>query len=215
MTPANAAAVPDFLEQMWALGVPWVRVTPVVVTGAAARGGDWQISDRALEEAVGRVQASGTARRCRIVAAAGHRRRRSACRAGRRRAATWCAPTATCGPTRCGRSASATRPATGSRPAGRRSAKDWDDERINRWADSMKRPEDLPKSDLVAYLDDEVPVAGEPGTGRLRPRRGKGPGADSAASRRPGPGACRSPGESQRLGGTAAVQARAAALERE
>ena len=39
---------------------------------------------------------------------------------------------------------------------------DWDDERINRWADSLKRPEDLPKSDLVAYLDDEIPVAGRP-----------------------------------------------------
>ena len=48
VTPDNAAGVPDFLEQMWALGVPWVRVTPVVVTGAAARGGDWQISRGAL-----------------------------------------------------------------------------------------------------------------------------------------------------------------------
>ena len=52
VTPANAAAVPDFLEQMWALGVPWMRVTPVVVTGAAARGGDWQISRKALQDAV-------------------------------------------------------------------------------------------------------------------------------------------------------------------
>jgi hypothetical protein len=40
----------------------------------------------------------------------------------------------------------------------------WDDERINRWAGAMKGPEDLPKSDLVAYLDDEVPVAGGPRT---------------------------------------------------
>jgi hypothetical protein len=40
----------------------------------------------------------------------------------------------------------------------------WDDERINRWADSMKRPEDLPKSDLVAYLDDEVAMVGGSGT---------------------------------------------------
>ena len=53
VTPENAAAVPDFLEQMWALGVPWIRMTPVVVTGAAARGGDWSISSRALQEAVG------------------------------------------------------------------------------------------------------------------------------------------------------------------
>ena len=51
VTPANAAGVPDFLEQMWALGVPWVRITPVVLTGAAARGGNWQISRGALQEA--------------------------------------------------------------------------------------------------------------------------------------------------------------------
>ena len=56
--------MPDFLEQMWALGVPWVRVTPVVVTGAAARGGEWKVSRKALAGGGGRVPTSGAARRC-------------------------------------------------------------------------------------------------------------------------------------------------------
>ncbi len=63
VTPGNADAVPEFLEQMWALGVPWIRVTPVVMTGAAARGGDWQVSRGALAGRGRRVPASGAGRR--------------------------------------------------------------------------------------------------------------------------------------------------------
>jgi hypothetical protein len=48
----------------------------------------------------------------------------------------------------------------------------WNDERINRWAGAMKRPGDLPKSKLVAYLDDEIEVVdqgGERHSGRALP----------------------------------------------
>jgi hypothetical protein len=154
VTPANAAAVPDFLEQMWALGVPWVRVTPVVMTGAAARGGDWQVSYRALQNAVAEFrQRHGEAMR--IVLQPGT--------AGGISLQGWAAP-----------GSYLVRPNGDVRPDSMRpfsfgnAARDgvascwtairegWDDERINRWAGSMKGPEDLPKSDLVAYLDDEV-----------------------------------------------------------
>jgi hypothetical protein len=52
---------------------------------------------------------------------------------------------------------------------------DWDDERINRWADSLKRPEDLPKSDLVAYLDEEIPVVGGSSETPISGRKAKVP----------------------------------------
>jgi hypothetical protein len=171
VTPSNAAAVPDFLEQMWTLGVPWVRVTPVVVTGAAARGGDWQVSYRALQDAVAEFE-NRRGEVMRIVLQPGT--------AG--------------GISLQGRAAPGSylvRPNGDVRPDSMRPfsfgnaardgvaacweaiRSDWNDERINRWADSMKRPEDLAKSDLVAYLDDEIPVAGGSGTDNPRPASGR------------------------------------------
>lgn len=163
VTPDNAAAVPEFLEQMWTLGVPWVRVTPVVVTGAAARSGEWEVSFRALENAVAEFR-------------------------GRRGEAMRIAlqPATAAGLSLQGRAAPGSylvRPNGDVRPDSMRpfsfgnAARDgveacwaairegWDDERINRWAGALKGPGDLAKSDLVAYLDDEVPiVAGGSGT---------------------------------------------------
>ena len=162
VTPGNAAGFPDFLEQMWALGVPWMRATPVVVTGAAARGGDWRISKGALDEAAEAFrQRHGEAMKVQVQPGTGG------------------------GVSLQGRAAPGSylvRPNGDVRPDSLRPfsfgnairdgveacwvaiREGWDDERINRWADSMKGPEDMPKSDLVAYLDDEVPVAGGSGT---------------------------------------------------
>jgi MoaA/NifB/PqqE/SkfB family radical SAM enzyme len=158
VTPGNAAGVADFLEQMWALGVPWVRATPVVVTGAAARGGNWKISKGALDQAAEDFRRRhGGAMKVQVQPGTGG------------------------GVSLQGRAAPGSylvRPNGDVRPDSLRPftfgnaigdgleacwlaiREGWDDERINRWADSMKRPEDLPKSDLVAYLDDEVSVAG-------------------------------------------------------
>ncbi len=159
VTPANAQAVPDFLEQMWALGVPWVRVTPVIVTGAAARGGDWQISRKALEETVNEFRRRhGDAMRIALQPGTGG----TVSLQGREAPGSFLV-----------------RPNGDVRPDSMRpfsfgnAAEDgveacwaairdgWDDERINRWAGAMKGPGDLPKSELVAYLDDEVPVVGK------------------------------------------------------
>jgi len=182
VTPDNAAAVPEMLEQMWALGVPWLRVTPVVMTGAAARSGEWRVSFKELERAV-----------------ADFRRRRG----GAMRVLLQ--PGTGGGVSLQGREAPGSflvRPNGDVRPDSLRPfsfgnalrdgveacwtalREGWDDERINRWAGAMKRPEDLPRSELVAYLDDEVPVVGGPRSGGApgSPRRnGGGSGEASPA----------------------------------
>lgn len=56
VTPENEAGVGDYLEQMWALGLPAVRVTPVVPVGAAARGGKWGVSRARIESAISRFR---------------------------------------------------------------------------------------------------------------------------------------------------------------
>lgn len=57
ITPESEPAFPDFLEQMWTLGVRSVRATPVVPSGAAARGGDWTVDRAALGRAVAAFRA--------------------------------------------------------------------------------------------------------------------------------------------------------------
>lgn len=163
VTPDNAAGVPDFLEQMWSLGVPWVRVTPVVVTGAAARGGDWRISHRDLDETAASFRRRhGETMRVHVQPGTGG----GVSLQGRQAPGSYLVrPNGDVRP-------DSLRPFTfgnaiedGVATCWAAIREDWDDERINRWAEEMKRPEDLAKSDLVAYLDDEVPIAGGSGTG--------------------------------------------------
>jgi len=52
VVPRNIDHVEDFLESMWLLGVRSVRLTPVGLVGAAARGGNWEISERRLRRIV-------------------------------------------------------------------------------------------------------------------------------------------------------------------
>ena len=163
VTPANARGVRDFLEQMWTLGVPWVRVTPVIVTGAAARGGEWKVSREALRKVAREFEdRHGSAMRISVQPGTGG------------------------GLSLQGRSAPGSylvRPNGDVRPDSLRPftfgnaleegvaacweaiRAGWDDERINRWAGAMKGPGDLAKSNLVAYLDDEVDVVGHPPSG--------------------------------------------------
>jgi len=72
VTPENELTFADFLDQMWVLGVPSIRATPVVRVGAAADSDDWAVSRRRLRRTLAefverhggdpRVQlASGTA----------------------------------------------------------------------------------------------------------------------------------------------------------
>lgn len=170
VTPGNAEAVPEFLEQMWELGVPWIRVTPVVMTGAAARGGDWHISRGALEDAVSEFrQRHGSAMKIVLQPGTGG----TISLQGREAPGSYLVrPNGDVRPDSMRPFSFGNALSDGVAACWKSIQSDWDDERINRWADSMKRPEDLPKSDLVAYLDDEVKVVGGPPTGEAAGGRG-------------------------------------------
>jgi MoaA/NifB/PqqE/SkfB family radical SAM enzyme len=166
VTPSNAAAVPEFLEQMWALGVPWVRVTPVVMTGAAARGGDWQISRRALQDAVDEfVRRHGKAMKIVLQPGTGG----TISLQGREAPGSYLVrPNGDVRPDSMRPFSFGNALSDGVAACWKSIQSDWDDERINHWANSMKRPEDLPKSDLVAYLDNEVVIDGS----KVEPKAG-------------------------------------------
>ncbi len=180
VTPDNADAVPDFLEQMWALGVPWVRVTPVIVTGAAARGGDWQISRKALQEAVDEFERRhGPAMKIGLQPGTGG----TVSLQGREAPGSFLVrPNGDVRPDSMRPFSFGNAAHDGVEACWAAIRDGWDDERINRWAGAMKGPGDLPKSDLIAYLDDEVVVAGGPPAGGLSgpPRRNKRGGSGEA-----------------------------------
>jgi len=44
LTPDNEDELEDYLEQMWLLGIPFLRVTPVLPIGNAARAGEWTVN---------------------------------------------------------------------------------------------------------------------------------------------------------------------------
>jgi MoaA/NifB/PqqE/SkfB family radical SAM enzyme len=158
VTPGNADAVGDFLEQMWTLGVPWVRVTPVVVNGAAARDGDWKVSRETLRRTAEQFEERhGTAMRISVQGGTGG----TLSLQGRAAPGSFLVrPNGDVRP-------DSLRPFTfgnairdGVEPCWTALREGWDDERINRWAGAMKGPGDLPKAELVAYLDDEVSIRG-------------------------------------------------------
>ncbi len=173
VTPGNAGAVPEFLEQMWALGVPWVRVTPVVMTGAAARGGEWQVSRRALQDAVDEFkQRRGKAMKIVLQPGTGG----AISLQGREAPGSYLVrPNGDVRPDSMRPFSFGNALSDGVASCWKSIQSDWDDERINRWADSLKRPEDLPKSELVAYLDEEVPVAGGSSERAISGRQAKVP----------------------------------------
>ena len=156
VTPDNAEAVPELLDQMWTLGVPWIRMTPVVVTGAAARGGSWKISRAALRRAADEFEERrGTAMRVTVQPGTGG----GLSLQGRAAPGSFLVrPNGDVRP-------DSLRPFTfgnvlneGAAGCWEAIRAGWDDERINEWAGRMKGPNDLAKSELIAYLDDEVRV---------------------------------------------------------
>jgi MoaA/NifB/PqqE/SkfB family radical SAM enzyme len=156
VTPDNAKALPDLLEQMWVLGVPWMRVTPVIVTGAAARGGEWRVSRDSLRKVIREFE-QRRSRAMKIVFQPGT----GGGLGLQGRAAPGSFLVRPNGDVR----PDSLRPFTfgnaildGIESCWAAIRERWDDERINRWADSMRGPTDLAKSDLVAYLDDEISV---------------------------------------------------------
>jgi len=154
VTPANVDTLPELLEQMWMLGMPWVRLTPVIVTGAAARGGRWKVSAQALTRAADDFETRhGNAMRISVQPAT----------------VTSLGLQGQIAP-----GSFLVRPNGDLRPdslrpfsfgnvvedgvASRWQAlrEGWDDERIVRWARGMGDAGDLPKAEVVPYLDEEV-----------------------------------------------------------
>ncbi len=171
VTPANADAVPDFLEQMWELGATWLRVTPVVETGAAARGGDWRISKDDLRKVAREFEQShGSSMKIEVLSGTGGGLQLQ----GREAPGSYLVrPNGDVRP-------DSLRPFTfgnaledGVATCWERIREGWSDDRINRWAGSLRSSADMPKSDLIAYLDDEVDLSpdgkGERGSGREAP----------------------------------------------
>jgi MoaA/NifB/PqqE/SkfB family radical SAM enzyme len=196
VTPGNADAVPEFLEQMWTLGVPWIRVTPVVMTGAAARGGDWQVSRRALEDAVEEFRRRrGKAMKIALQPGTGG----AITLQGREAPGSYLVrPNGDVRPDSMRPFSFGNALSDGVAGCWKSIQSDWDDERINRWADSLKRPEDLPKSELVAYLDEEVDVVGNPlsggAVGPTSPEQQRGGSVEASPTALSGPGNSRPSG---------------------
>jgi MoaA/NifB/PqqE/SkfB family radical SAM enzyme len=155
VTPDNAAELPDTLEQMLRLGVTWMRVTSVVETGAAARGGSWRTDGEATQRVVRdfeerhpnamRIRLSGTVSALGLTGLA--------------------APASFLVRPNGDVRTDSLRPFTfgnaardGVDDCWRRIRSDWRDERIAAWAASLRSGRDLANSEVVAYLDDEVPV---------------------------------------------------------
>lgn len=159
VTPENAAHFGGMLEQMWTLGVPWMRPTPVVASGAAARGGDWAVNRDELTRAIREFEARrGTAMRIDLrpgtpgdIAFEGRRppgsilvRPNGAAR------------TDSLHPFSYGNAAR-----DGVAACWERIRRRWRDDRVRRWAQSIKGSEDFGAGELVPYLDDEVELDGE------------------------------------------------------
>jgi len=172
VTPGNADAVGDFLEQMWALGVPWVRVTPVVVNGAAARGGNWKVSREDLRRTAAEFEERrGDAMRINVQAATAG----TLSLQGREAPGSFLVrPNGDVRPDSLRPFSFGNAVRDGVESCWTALREGWDDERINRWAAGMKGPRDLPKADLVAYLDDEISIRG--GSSGPPRRNGGGPG---------------------------------------
>jgi len=172
VTPQNQERFAEMLEQMWILGVPWVRPTPVVVTGAAARGGEWSVDVPRLRRTIEDFERRrGTAMRIDLRAGnagslASHGAVPPASLLVRPAGA---ARTDSLRPFSYGNAAR-----DGVAACWERIRADWNAPVVREWATAMRRGEDLGASDLVPYLDEELEVGAAPSLGA---------GARDAASR--------------------------------
>jgi MoaA/NifB/PqqE/SkfB family radical SAM enzyme len=158
LTPRNQHMLGDFLDQMWLLGVPTVRVTPVVPIGAAARGDRWAIDRRRLRRTLERFEARrGTAMRVieqpgNAVALAVHDEVAPATMVVRPGGAVLAD---SLHPFSYGHALD-----DGLVECWRRVRDRWRSPDVSGWARSLRRSSDLAEADVVPYLDSELPAAG-------------------------------------------------------
>ena len=159
VTEQNVGEIETTLARLHTLGVPAIRVTPVIEVGAAARDGGWRIALDPIEQAVSsfRKQTAGSVR---VTLQSGEGataliRHRSA------PASLLVRPDGTIrtdslhpfsyGHTRDGLAAN-----------WQRIREHWSDPEIDRWRAGISVPTDFAGTATVAYLDDEVAVGETP-----------------------------------------------------
>jgi MoaA/NifB/PqqE/SkfB family radical SAM enzyme len=158
VTPANVDRLPQLLDHLWLLGVTSVRVTPVAPLGAAARETDWRVDGKVLRQIAGRFVANhGGVPRVDVVpltfAGLADLEDVAPC-------ALLVRPNGTVmidsiRPFRFGRFPEDTLAACWDRIAGT-----WPQPEILRWADSISGPNGMRHASVVAYRDEEIPLAG-------------------------------------------------------
>lgn len=158
ITPDNEAHFGAMLERMWMLGVSWMRPTPVVVTGAAARGGEWKVDYPRLQRTIKEFEARrGTTMKVDLRAGTAG----DLANQGLRPPASMlirpngAARVDSLRPFSYGNAAT-----EGVATCWSRIRSGWRDERVEAWAGALGDTNDMARGDLVPYLDDEVPVAG-------------------------------------------------------
>jgi hypothetical protein len=159
VTPDNRHGVAEFLEQMWLLGMPGVRLAPVGQIGAAARSGRWRVDPHDLRAERERFRRRrGTAMRIRVQdrpthVLAGIDRLAPAAllvRPGGAVLMDSLHPFAFGNATRDGLATCWERIRTG-----------WRDPRIAAWARTIHNAGDMHEAPLIPYRDDEVDLIGD------------------------------------------------------
>ena len=156
ITAENVDRIEDTLESLRVLGVTVVRATRVIETGAAAREGGWRVASTKIERALERFgERTGDAMNVGLQSGEGaatmiHSERAPAAILVR--------------PNGMVRTDSLIPFSFGQMPeqsldeCWQRVREHWRDPEIRSWKASISAPTDLPKANLVAYLDDEVEV---------------------------------------------------------
>lgn len=161
VTPRNEGAFDELLEQMWTLGPSSLRVAPVGKIGAASRGGEWAVDVPALRRAVDRFGAPPRPRVLVHDTVPGNV------------VATDRAPQAFLVRPNGAFLADSQHPFSFGHAARqplidcwRGLRESWRSERVEGWRRGARNPDQAAARDLVAYRDEEEPVAG------LAPERG-------------------------------------------
>jgi MoaA/NifB/PqqE/SkfB family radical SAM enzyme len=172
VTPDNRDQLTPFLEQMWVLGVPTVRLAPVAPVGAAARSARWRVDRRPIEAAARAFRrAHGDAMAVRVGSALVHV---LAVEGEQAPAALLVRPGGAVLTDSVHPFVYGSAPGDGLRECWERIRAGWRDPRVLEWARGIHNVGDMHRAPLVSYRDPELD---------LSPRGdGNGDGAARAAA---------------------------------
>ena len=166
ITPQNQHALPEFLDEMWSLGVRDLELTPVLRIGAAARSGRWTVNRlRIYHQVRSFVQRTNGEARISLRNAIDYRI-----------AAPSRAPTMFMVRPNGAFLADSGHPFSfgdaGTQPLAEcweALRQGWTDERVRDWIENVPGNRRIPRMDLVPYRDDEVAIKGRNEIVRERP----------------------------------------------